>query len=536
VNADRGATRSERQRNDSCTRDASATIVCKTTDPVACGTRQSLAMANGRHTQRSGLASISGIAVAMPLVVTTGCFLTDDGYDGDDTTPAADDGDVPEPEPQPEPLQEEPFTEPCVPDAWIEAADATEGTGVPTSFDLHGSQLNAVGAATVQGVPAPWSIVPSPNGADPLVVIEDATVDGEAVGTVVIVGAAIEAETGDLVELAPTSTVFGADAVQLSLAVADDDGTRPQLGATADPAHVASLADAEPVDLRLDAVRIAAYTSAYVVTPDGNVALAGPFEISASRVYWPHGTVLQAPAVEARVAGDVVIGLEPISGDLEAQGELGNELPLAIFGRDAHLVVGPRQVRTIEDMPVHQAMGRADVLLASEVELRMCQAPTLVFHAGQTRILRLAYRQPGGTTDAVFQSTVLVTDANGAEWTARIDVDGTLPAALTSAAEQHPDTSWGSALVDFAQAWADAIETITKGLVCVFTLGFLCPDDDEPSTPTPLLAYPAWMEAGELGEFELELAAPATAGTYDVTVTITGDNYEANVPVTVVVQ
>ncbi len=481
-------------------------------------------MANGRH-------AIAGLA----LVMSGGCFMFDDG-EGETTDDPSDDGEVPDPEPQPEPLQEDPFTEPCVPDAWIEEADARESTGVAASFDLHGSQLTADGAATIEGVPAPWSIVPSANGGDPLVVIEDATVDGEAVGTVVIVGVAIEVDEGALVELTPASTSFGESSVQLSMPAAEDDGTRPQLGATADPAHVAALADAEPIDLRLDGVHVAAYTSAYVVTPEGNTPLMGAFELSASRSYWPHGTVVQAPAVEARVAGDVVIGLEPISGDFEAPGELGSELPLAIFGHDAHLVVGPRQVRTVEPMPVHQAMGREDVLLASEVELRSCQAPTLVFDRGQGRILRMAYRQPGGTTDAVFQGTVLVTDASGAEWTARIDVDGTLPAALTNAAEQHPDTSWGGALVDFAQAWAEAIETITKGLVCVFTLGFLCPDDDEPSAPTPLLAYPAWMEANALGEFELELAAPATAGTYDVTVTITGDNYEAKLPLTVIVQ
>lgn len=472
----------------------------------------------------------------MPIVLASGCFF-DDGSSNDDASwPPDDDGDAPDPDPQPEPLQEEPFEEPCVPEAWIDEADARVSTGVPTSFDLQGSQITTDGAMTIEGVPAPWSIVPSPNGGESLVVIEDATVDGEAAGTVVIVGAAIEVDQGALVELAPSSSAFGAGVVQLALPTVEDDGTRPQLGATADPAHVAALADAEPVDLRLDGVRVAAYTSAYVVTPDGNAPLVGSFELSASRSYWPHGTVVQAPAVEARVAGETVIGLEPIAGDFEAEGELGSELPLAIFGHDAHLVVGPTQVRTLDAMQVHQAMGRADVLLQSDVELRSCQAPTLVFGAGQSRILRMAYRQPGGTTDAVFQSTVLVTDANGAAWTARIDVDGTLPAALTNAAEQHPDTTWGGALVDFAQAWAEAIETITKGLVCVFTLGFLCPDDDEPPTPTPLLAYPAWMEAGNLGEFELELSAPAAAGTYDVTVTITGDNYEAKLPLTIVVQ
>ncbi|HET6584258.1 MAG TPA: hypothetical protein VFG69_12435, partial [Nannocystaceae bacterium] len=133
-------------------------------------------------------------------------------------------------------------------------------------------------------------------------------------------------------------------------------------------------------------------------------------------------------------------------------------------------------------------------------------------------------------------ANVVVTSGDGTTWTTRIEVDPTLPSELTAAAEQYPDTSWGSALVGFVEAWGDAIAAITEGLVCAFTFGFFCPDDDGASTPDPLLPYPAWMEAAAVGEFELEVSAPATAGTYEIAVTITGDNYEATVPATVIVQ
>jgi hypothetical protein len=480
--------------------------------------------------ERVGRRSITGIAAA--LLLTPGCFFAD-GDDDDAATGDAGDGDVPDPEPQPEPLQEEPFTDPCVPDAWIVDGDA----GVPVTFALEGTEVVVTGDAPmgIEAVPAPFSVKPSPNGGEPLVVFADATLDGELVGTVVITGATIHADTGSLSELAVDSATMHEHAVYVALLAAEDDGTRPQLGATADPLHVDALANAQPIDLRMTGISIDAYTTAYVVTPEGNVPLMGTFEISAERVYWPAGTEIQTAVVDARFAGEVFIGLAAQSGEFTAAEATGSELPMAILGRDGHLRFGPTTVSTLEGMSVQQAMDAEDVLLASQVELRSCQAETLVFYSGQTRKLRFAYRQPGHLTDAVF-ANVVVNDAAGAMWTTRIEVDPTLPSSLTTAAEENSDTSWGSGLIGFVEAWGEAIQTITEGLVCVFTFGFLCPDDDSSSEPDPLLMYPAWMEAGDVGEFELEIAAPPTAGTYDIVVTITGENYEATVPAHVIVQ
>ncbi|HET6582092.1 MAG TPA: hypothetical protein VFG69_01570, partial [Nannocystaceae bacterium] len=358
------------------------------------------------HSKRGGsraIASVSWVCV-VPLFVAPGCFFAHD--DGDPSGDADDgDGPYPEPEPQPEPLQEEPFSGPCIADGWIDDADAD--AGVPVSFDLAGTEVGVVAdtAMQIEAVPAPFAIAPSPNGGEPLVVFEDATIDGEPAGTVVVTGAVLQVETGVLAEPAVAAASFGEQTVGVTLVAADDDGTRPDLGATADPTHVEALANAEPVDVRFDAARIAAYTAAYVVTPEGNLPLAGAFDVSAARVWWPHGTAIEAAAIDARFGGDVFIGLAANAGTF-ADGS-GTELPIAILGRDAHLRVGPTRVQTIEDMPVHQAMGREEILLSSDVELRMCQADTLVFYAGQTRKLRFAYRQPDGLTDAVFANVVV---------------------------------------------------------------------------------------------------------------------------------
>ena len=256
-----------------------------------------------------------------------------------------------------------------------------------------------------------------------------------------------------------------------------------------------------------------------------------------SRAYWPEGTLVSATSADAKFHGELFIGMQPVAGEMLAGGEPVDVLPLSILGRDGHLRVGPGRVATIDPMPVRAAMDAEGALVHSEVELRICHAPTLVFSPGETRILRMAYHQPDGLTDAAFSDAIVAELSTGAMWSARIQVEGSLPVALTEPAMGHPECTWAQGLVSFFEGWAEATAAISRGVVCVFTFGFVCPDSGgSAASPPELAAYPGWMEPGELGEFELELTAPTEPGTYAIEVTVHGSNYDATVTADVLVR
>jgi hypothetical protein len=487
------------------------------------------------HVRRSAIALLFGS-------LSQGCgWWFDDGdgeYDGD----VDSDGDVQPPPPDgPPPLTEEPFTEECVPSAWYEEAAPPSGT--PASIDLRGTQVRIDNALTpyVTAIAGPLRIEPA-NPELPIIAFGDASVDDPATdttheGTLVVVGTGIVATAG-LVDVGTLTELSIADdnAWMRPWPVEDDDGARPMLGATALPEHQAAIDATSVYALDFQALELSAFDEAYIVTETGTIPLAAPIVVSAPVAYWAVSSRVGAHAVDATYTGAMFIGIAPTSGTLTTEDGETEEPPMAIFTRDARLDVGPDHVISLVDAPVRQALGIDEALVGSEVELRSCQADTLVMYASQTRILRLAYRQDTGLTDAVF-SEVIVEDELGNVLASRITLDGTLPPQLVAAAEAYPDAAWGQGIIDFVETWAEVTVAVTEGLVCVFTFGLACPDHDSGSSgPTPLAAFPAWMQPAAVGEFELEITAPYEVGEHDLVVRIVGQNYESTLPLHVIVQ
>jgi hypothetical protein len=463
----------------------------------------------------------------------------DDGYEedvgsGDDMQPPPPDG--------PPPLQEEPFTEECVPAEWYPESPVPWGT--PTSIDLRGTQVRIDNGLTphVTAASAPLQIEPA-NPELPVVAFGEATVEDLATdaiheGTLVVVGAGILATAGDIgIDALTEMSLYDNGAWLRPFAVEEDDGMRPVLGEGAALDHQAAIDASSVYELDVQALELSAFDEAYVVTETGIVPLTSPLLVTAPVAYWAAGSHIATNAVDVTYTGETFIGLEPISGTITTEDGETETPPLAIFTRDVRLDVGPDHVRTIEDAPVRQALDADEALVASEVELRSCQADTLVMYLGNTRILRMAYRQPTGLTDAVF-TEVIVEDQNGNVLPSRVTLDPALPSQLMAAAEAHPDSGWGQGLIDFVEAWVEVTAAITEGLVCVFTFGLACPDSSSggSSEPTPLAPYPAWMQPGAVGSFELEITAPYSAGEQDVTVRFIGQNYESTLVLHTIVQ
>jgi hypothetical protein len=519
-------------RNDTIVRRATAIVRHVESKRRVLETASSMTTA---HVRRSAIALLFG-------TLAQGCGWWFDDGDGDDDYDGDSDGDVTPPPPDgPPPLAEDPFTEECIPAQWYPESPPPWGT--PASIDLRGTQVRVDTSLTphVNAVAAPLRIEPA-DPELPVIAFGDATVEDPATdtvheGTLVVVGTGIVATAG-IVEIDALTELSIADdnAWLRPWAVEQDDGMRPALGETAPAEHQAAIDATSQYELDVQALELTGFDEAYVVTDAGIVPLTPPFSVTASVVYWAPSSRVGAHAVDTSYSGELFLGIAPVAGTLTTEDGETEEPPMAIFTRDARLDVGPDHIRTLIDAPVRQALGVDDALVESEVELRSCQADTLVMYQGQTRILQMAYRQSTGLTDAVF-SEVIVEDENGTVLASRITLDATLPPQLTAAADAHPDAAWGQGIIDFVEAWVEVTTAVTEGLVCVFTFGLACPDSSSGSSgPTPLSAYPAWMQPGAVGSFELEITGPHAVGEHDLVVRIVGQNYETTLPLHVIVQ
>lgn len=464
----------------------------------------------------------------------SGCgIFFDSGSAGDpdemeptaDTEPYAEPDDVP---------YEEPFMGDCVPADWEYEPDV----GAPATFSLSGFNVRVEGSEQVmiESIEAPGHL--SPAGDTPLVAFGDALVNGEIQGTLVVVGTDLQLGSGRLSVGQSGSVVVKGAAVATLPVAGEDDGVRPGLPAEAPPEHAAALVDALRFETSAEDLRLESYEEAYVVTAQGQVVpLSGPLSVTAPHMFAAWQTAADG-VVTAQWSGSVIIGLDPTEGQLEDDSGVRPGIPSVLLTFDPKLRVSGVSVDSAEPVRTRLAMDNDGALLASGVEVRWCESEELVFYAGQTRILRLAYRQQGPATDAIFAGVFIDVDATPDAWIGRINPQGMPPGELVTAAEANSDTSWGQGFVDFVEGWIEVSAAIGRGAVCVFTLGFVCPDGSSGGSRDPvdpLLPFPGWMNPREYGEFQIEMTAPAEPGTYDVELHIQGDNYDAFAPVRVVV-
>lgn len=431
---------------------------------------------------------------------------------------------------------EEPFDEECTPQEWHEEADEHPDSGVSAAISLEGSQVRVEGdEPTVEQISAPLTIVPGASS-NPFVAFDGPVVDGEEVRTLVLFGDEIATTHGRFALDDIAATEIDDRAAWVMPSGSSDDGTRPDLG-TIVMLDQATLDDAIPVDLGAQELRITAYETGYIVSDTETRPVTGPITVSATRVYWDRRTSIGADSIVARWDGEVAIGLSPRSGSLRTADGPTETLPQVILGRDAHLEVGPDHVHTIEDMFVRQALDQDGPLLASTVELRLCASSKLVMHELETRTLRLAFRQPGNLTDATF-SEAWFHDGSGVAQRVQLNIDDTIPVALTSFANANSDASWGSAVGEFFAGLVQVFVEVLGTLIgCILTLGLACDDDDDDNQDhiSSLDEYPGWMEPNQIGEFEVTVT-PSSLGRHDARLEIIGYNYVASVPMEIVVR
>ncbi len=423
---------------------------------------------------------------------------------------------------------EEPFTEECVPSDWLLDAEQNPESGVLTSLSLVGSQVRIEGEEEplVETIEAPLAVADW-GGGSPLLVFEDAVVEGSARGTLVLHGAYTIATSGRFRLDATATVAIDDDMAWVDPTLPEDHAGRPDLGASAPEGHQAALDESVPTGLRAEDLVFADYDGAYLVTDEETLELVGSFRVSAEDLYWSTDASLVSESITARWTGDVFIGIGAHAGEARTSDGPLSELPVAILGRDAHVEIGPRLLRTLEDLPVWVLLGEDGNLLESDVELRACEPQTLVMEEGSVRSLRFARRQRGNTADAILVGATIVNVDDGSVWGSLLEIDPSVPMDLVDVGERYPWASWAQTLDDVVNGIVDGAGGLGQALGCIFTLGLAC--------STEVAPYPMWMDAGDVQEFEVEITAPSAPGTYEIEVRLEGDNYEAMVPFTVIV-
>lgn len=155
---------------------------------------------------------------------------------------------------------------------------------------------------------------------------------------------------------------------------------------------------------------------------------------------------------------------------------------------------------------MRQALDEDGPLLTSTVELHLCASPTLVMSKDESRTLRFAYRQPGNLTDAAFMDARFHYGRRGVQ-AVQLNIDDSLPPALTSFTDANADASWGSAVGEFLGELVEGfLGLVVELLPCIIACG-----DDNDDDVSSLDPYPGWMEPNQVGEFEVTVTAPPGA-------------------------
>lgn len=399
---------------------------------------------------------------------------------------------------------------------WERDRAAHGPVGLPASLDLGGAPLHLSGTGSVPTVAAPFRFLPAPLAFEPKTYLffPNATVNGGASGLLALEGSVVQAEAGSL-EGVPFGRLF----VNASARLFPEQ--RPMAGGIPPDLPpdwsdgLRSLRASWSVAGRVVEVRVTGFQRAVHVTNAGNQSLSGPLTVRAEGFAWVSGSSLEVNGTVNAKLDRFALGGNVTQGVLKPQGRADVTAPKGVFGRDAHLQAEPARLRSIESFRLTQALTEGGLLLPAGVEL-VPEAPDLAVAPGKERWVSVSYRETSYVADAVMKN-VTVTGAGAS--LVQVPV-GPPPLFIESlwmfAFELIDRAPWPGLFVAIpiavASPWVLFVDA-TVAIVCAFTT---CPEKHP---------YPIWMDAGDVGVFYYKVKGVQGPGTYEATITITGQNH-----------
>ncbi len=403
-------------------------------------------------------------------------------------------------------------------DEWRSQAEAHGPMGIPATFDLQGDPLFLYGQGTVTNLAAPFAFNPRPHFSDrtPYLFFPDASVHGHANGLLVLEGAHVLAEEGSLSD-AGLESVNAAEEVELKLR-ADNVASKPSY---AFPPGWEAAQDAfffdDMVPARVAGLELSGFERALLVTASTNEDLSqeSAVTVTASRLVWDSASSIRGAGAQLRL-DTFALGGSVETGSLLPQGRDAVDRPAGVFGRDATISVAAGHLSTANTFRLTQAVTADGLLLESQVEL-LPESDTVTVARGEEGWVSASYREKGYVGDGLVADVRV----SGPEGLVEIPLQRpptTVEALWDSVAAAAEDAPWAAPFIALPLAIATPFLIIVDFLASLSCAFDTCPED---------YPFPSWMDAGAVGVFFVKVKGEVLAGTYPITITFEGQNYDA---------
>lgn len=394
-------------------------------------------------------------------------------------------------------------------DEWEADRDAHGPTGLEASFELSGRPLHVTGNLTAERLPAPVDLDVHPvfPSDEPYVYFRQADVGTFGTGLLVVEGRQVRIDRGRLADVG-LAEVRADGTVRLAPRTDNlQDVPERRYPPTWDSANESAFF-ATFVDADLPSVRITGHDRAVLIRADNSSQeLVGPVTFSAAGFWWDDASRINASSASIDAAA-FTAGGNVSSG--RVQGELQVASPDAVFGHDGRIDVGPDRVASNGTLRLTQVLTDDGPRIGSQVEL-LTEEDTVTVDEGNATWVRVHYREASFEGDAVIED-VRVTGDGASMVTVPIERP---PTAVEELWQAVRNASWAAPFAVIGAVFLTPGLLFFEALDCIL---FDCPEQQP---------YPAWMEAGDIGRFYYRVNATMAPGTYDATIRILGQNYDA---------
>jgi hypothetical protein len=400
---------------------------------------------------------------------------------------------------------------------WASERDAHGPVGLAATFDVRGSPIHVRVEGTVEAIAAPLEMHPAKATfrTGHYVYVPDADVAGQGRGFLVIEATRVQASEGRLEALEAAELALDSD---VAITPATTSGIKPTVAfpeAWADAN--ASFFFSDRVNVRIVGLRLDGYQRAALITSSGSSSLTGPLTVDASALFWFEGSTLRATRADVEAAR-FSLGGNITAGELSYRdgGTARAVAPTAIIGKGAELRLEAGRARSPQEFRLTQAVVDGELLLRAHVEVQPSDSAVSVVR-GEQAWLAVSYREKGYRGDAVLEDIVL--SGAGKDL---LQVPVKRPPLIIQqlwdvVAEVAEDAPWAAPFFAIPLAAASPAILLLDfflGVACAFTV---CPEQ---------YPYPFWMDAGDVGVFYVKARGDAAPGTYPVTVTLKGQNFD----------
>lgn len=385
-----------------------------------------------------------------------------------------------------------------------------ESVGIPSTIEIRGTPLHLTGTLTTQtSINAPVDLAINTTFTDdvPYLFLPNATVNGET-GLVALVGPDIRIETGSATFHRLSQVTLDGDRIRLHPAYMEDD---PRFSfefpaGFEDLEHVYTLAEESRVTL--DDAELSGYDRGVFINENESLELSDTVTASTDYLSWDGAVTAEAATTSLHIDADSFSAGGSITSSSIEDSELGNPDADAVFGRSGLLDLG--QSRIHGEARLTQVLTSDGPVIDSRVRTTTEQRIVDVAF-NDTTWVRAHFEETSYRGDAILKDVTV-----SGEGASMVEVPLKRPSLMIQQLAEMVERQaeiFPPAAIGLLAAPAAIFGDVLRGIGCTLTE---CPAD---------YPYPVWINAGSSGVFYYRVTGDTQPGTYNTTITFTGENY-----------